>query len=114
MSQLFKEVVVLREGDPEGNRMVLKLESRNGMEIHAIAVPQDNGSRTGPTWCYLFENDGLTLIDAGATGSYASLADGIKASGFNVPDIERVIITHGHQDHDGAAGTPRSYAKGIL
>ncbi len=103
MSQ-FKDVVTVREGDADGNRKVVRLKTERGRQIHAVGVPQDNNSRTGPTWAYLFENDGMTLIDAGATGSYQHLADGIEATGYQVRDIERVVITHGHQDHDGAAG----------
>ena len=103
MSQ-FKNVITVREGDVDGNRMVILLETKQGRRIHAIGVPQDNNSRTGPTWAYLFENDGMTLIDAGATGSYRHLADGVLAAGYQLRDIERVIVTHGHQDHDGAAG----------
>lgn len=103
MSQ-FKDVVTVRRGDTDGNRMVVLLETDGGRRIYAIGVPQDNNSRTGPTWAYLFENHGMTLIDAGATGSYQHLADGVRAAGYEVRDVERVLITHGHQDHDGAAG----------
>ena len=101
MPEAFNEVVILRDGDPEGNRMVVKLTTEKGVEIFAIAVPQDWPSRTGPTWTYLFENDGLTLIDVGATGSTRALVEGIECAGFKANDIERVIITHGHADHDG-------------
>ena len=104
MPNAFKDVVVVRNGDPEGNRMIVKITTPSGADIHAIAVPQDMPSRTGPTWTYLFENEGLTLIDAGARGSFPELAEGVEQAGFQVRDIERVIITHGHQDHDGAAG----------
>ncbi len=100
----FKDVVTVRAGDADGNRMVVRLDTAGGRRIYAIGVPQDNASRTGPTWAYLFENDGMTLIDAGATGSYQHLAEGVAATGYKVGDIERVVITHGHQDHDGAAG----------
>jgi glyoxylase-like metal-dependent hydrolase (beta-lactamase superfamily II) len=100
----FKDVVVLRPGDAEGNGMVVRLTTSQGKDIHAIAVPQDWPSRTGPTWAYLFENEGLTLIDAGAVGSFPSLVDGIQQARFSVRDIDRVVVTHGHQDHDGAAG----------
>lgn len=104
MSEAFKDVAVLRQGDPQGNRMIVRLTTHSGLVIHTIAVPQDWPSGTGPTWAYLFENEGLTLIDAGAVGSYSMLAEGIKEAGFQPRDIERVIVTHGHQDHDGAAG----------
>ncbi len=104
MTNQFKDVVTVREGDADGNRMVVRLTTEQGRRIHAIGVPQDNDSRTGPTWAYLLENDGMTLIDAGATGSYQHLTNGVEATGFQVRDVERVIITHGHQDHDGAAG----------
>ena len=104
MSRIFDDVIELRPGDSEGNRMVLKMTTDGGTIIHAIAVPQDWPSRTGPTWTYLFKNEGLTLIDAGSTGSYADLEKGIAQAGFKVNDIDRVVITHGHVDHDGAAG----------
>lgn len=104
MSEAFKDVTVLRQGDPQGNRMIVRLTTHSGLVIHTIAVPQDWPSGTGPTWAYLFENEGLTLIDAGAVGSYSMLAQGIQEAGFQTRDIDRVIVTHGHQDHDGAAG----------
>ena len=95
---------VLRPGDPQGNRMALRLTTLGGRVIHAVGVPQDWPSRTGPTWCYIFENDGATtLIDPGAQGSFNELADGLNAVGYAVRDIDRVIVTHGHADHDGSA-----------
>ena len=102
MFQAFKEVVALRPGDAQGNGMVVRLATHRGTVIHAVAVAQDRPSRTGPTWTYLLESEGVTLIDAGAAGSFATLADGIQQAGFEVNDIERVIVTHGHADHDGA------------
>ncbi len=104
MTSKFRDVVTVCAGDADGNRMVVGLDTEQGRRIYAIGVPQDNNSRTGPTWAYLFENNGMTLIDAGATGSYQHLEDGVEATGYHVRDIERVVITHGHQDHDGAAG----------
>ena len=96
-------VDILRQGDPQGNRMVLRLATQSRHPIFAIGVPQDWPSRTGPTWCYVFENEGITLIDPGAHGSYAELEDGLKVAGFSIRDIDRVIVTHGHSDHDGSA-----------
>ena len=104
MPNPFREFEIVREGDPSGNRMIVRLVTPGGKTVHAIAVPQDSSTRTGPTWAYLFENEGLTLIDAGAVGSYPALAEGIEAVGYSVTDLSRVIVTHGHQDHDGAIG----------
>ena len=103
MSPAFKDVVVLRNGDAEGNHMVVKLTTDKGLDLYAIAVPQDRPVRTGPTWTYLFENEGLNLVDAGSAGSFKALAEGIEQVGVRIKDIDRVIITHGHADHDGAA-----------
>ena len=98
----FKDVVVVRPGDQNGNSMVLKLTTHQGLGIHAVSVPREGFSYTGPTWAYLFENEGLTLIDTGVAGSFPRLAEGMACAGYQAQDIERVIITHGHEDHDGA------------
>lgn len=103
MSLAFRKVEVVSPGDAQGNRMVVRLTTPKGVDIHAIAVPQDWVSRTGPTWTYLLDNDGLTLIDVGAAGSFQALAEGIEQAGIQIGDVKRVIITHGHSDHDGAA-----------
>ena len=98
----FTSVDVLREGDPQGNRMALRLETSAGQEIHALGIPQDWPSRTGPTWCYVFESEGVTLIDPGAHGSFSELEDCLNFVGYSVRDIDRVVVTHGHSDHDGS------------
>ena len=102
MEHCFKDVVVVRPGDENGNSMVLKLTTNQGLGIHAVSVAREGFSYTGPTWAYLFENEGLTLIDTGVTGSFPRLAEGMACAGYQAKDIERVIITHGHEDHDGA------------
>lgn len=102
MSTNFKGVEAVRPGNPDGNGMVLHLTTQADFEIHAIAVPPDGNSHTGPTWSYLFQDDALTLIDPGPTGSFSTLAHGVQHAGYQIKDIERVIITHGHADHDGS------------
>ena len=104
MADFFKDVLVLRQGDAQGNQMILRLTTPQGEPLHAIAVPREGHSYTGPTWAYLFENEGLTMIDSGVMDSYAELAEGIQFVGYQPSDLERVIITHGHEDHDGAVG----------
>lgn len=101
MPDHFTAVDVLRNGDSAGNGMVLGLTDAAGRRIHTVAVPQEGHSHTGPTWAYIFENDGLTLIDPGAEASFDLLQSGMALFGSAVADVDRVIITHGHADHDG-------------
>ncbi len=101
MADYFTDIDVLRNGDSAGNGMVLGLTDPHGRRIHTVAVPQEGHSHTGPTWAYVFDNEGLTLIDPGAAVSFDLLQSGMALFGCAPADIERVIITHGHADHDG-------------
>ena len=100
MADYFTEIDVLRNGDSAGNGMVLGLTDPQGRRIHTVAVPQEGHSHTGPTWAYIFENEGLTLIDPGAAFSFDLLQSGMGLFGLEPADVERVVITHGHADHD--------------
>jgi len=102
MYGMFKSIQVEREGDTNGNGMIITFTSSDATNIHAMAIPQDWPSPTGPTWVYLFENESLTLIDTGAKNSLSYLRDAMNSIGFHLRDIERVVITHGHSDHDGS------------
>jgi glyoxylase-like metal-dependent hydrolase (beta-lactamase superfamily II) len=104
MTTYFRDLSVLRQGDSQGNGMIIRIVQPDGEVIHAVAVPREGYSYTGPTWAYLLENEGLTLIDSGVMDSYRYLAEGIQFLGYQPRDVERVIITHGHEDHDGAVG----------
>jgi glyoxylase-like metal-dependent hydrolase (beta-lactamase superfamily II) len=53
---------------------------------------------------YLWHDpDGLTLIDAGLPGSAPLVADAIRQSGYQPADLRRLVLTHFHGDHIGAA-----------
>jgi len=53
---------------------------------------------------YLWHDpDGLTLIDAGLPGSAPLVADAIRQSGYQPGDLRRLVLTHFHPDHIGAA-----------
>lgn len=49
------------------------------------------------------DSDGLTLIDTGLPGSAPLIAEAIRQSGYQPADVRRVVLTHFHVDHIGAA-----------
>lgn len=96
---------ILKQDKANGDGAIMKYRTRRGTEIFCIGVPlyYDSGGDwdLGPTWCYLVTGDKLTLVDTGQFGKFDILESMIVQAGFNVKDISRVIITHGHEDHDG-------------
>lgn len=53
---------------------------------------------------YLWHDpDGLTLIDAGLPESAPLIAAAIRQSGYQTADLRRLVLTHFHADHIGAA-----------
>jgi glyoxylase-like metal-dependent hydrolase (beta-lactamase superfamily II) len=50
------------------------------------------------------DGDELTLIDAGAAGSSASIVRAITESGRHPADVRHIVLTHFHEDHAGEAG----------
>lgn len=64
----------------------------------------------GQTWvgCYLIDTgDGLILIDTAIPESLYMLVDSIYAAGFKPTDIKKILISHAHFDHMGAAAAMR-------
>ena len=96
-------IEVVREGDKSGYGMVVRFTLRGNREVSVIALPHQFPTRTGPTWAYLVDCEGWTLVDAGPSGALSALEEGLKVLGRKLTDLKRVIITHGHEDHDGNA-----------
>lgn len=100
--QQFK---ILKEGELNGDGAIMKYRTQRGTDIYCIGVPlyYDSGGDwdLGPTWCYVVPGERLTLIDTGQFGKFEVLQDLLGQAGFDVKDVRRVIVTHGHEDHDG-------------
>jgi len=74
-------------------------------KIHRILVPTPFA--VGAVNSYLIEGYPLTLIDTGVKSSMAksALVDGLNSLGYGLEDLEQILLTHGHVDHIGLAGT---------
>lgn len=69
--------------------------------IHMIEVPTPFA--VGPVNCYLIEDDPLTIIDPGPNSGEAieALVVGLRARGHELADVDRILVTHQHIDHQG-------------
>lgn len=59
-------------------------------------------------WC---DEGGVTLIDTGAADAGAAIAAALDGLGLAPPDINRVVLTHFHDDHAGAAAEIREWGE---
>jgi glyoxylase-like metal-dependent hydrolase (beta-lactamase superfamily II) len=68
-------------------------------------LPRLNMFRFPIGQAYLWrDDDGLTLIDAGDANAAAPIEEAIRTLGLDPAAIRRIVITHCHRDHFGAAG----------
>jgi glyoxylase-like metal-dependent hydrolase (beta-lactamase superfamily II) len=75
------------------------------MKIEKLIIPTP--FPVGPINIYLVVDDPLTLIDTGPKTPEAlgALREQLRALGFKLADIQRIVLTHTHEDHCGLAGT---------
>lgn len=74
--------------------------------IFRIPLPM-RGERPGPVNAYLFTGSPVTLLDTGVSLTAGILEESLRETGHSFSDIERIVITHGHIDHYGAAAIVR-------
>jgi glyoxylase-like metal-dependent hydrolase (beta-lactamase superfamily II) len=55
------------------------------------------------------DTDGVTLIDTGAADAGAAIAAALDGMGLAPQDVNRVVLTHFHDDHAGAAAEVREW-----
>jgi glyoxylase-like metal-dependent hydrolase (beta-lactamase superfamily II) len=73
--------------------------------IHAIAIPLLYPPELLTANLYAVGKGPITLVDTGPKipGSFEFVRKKLQSAGFDLNDIERIIITHGHLDHFGLA-----------
>ena len=78
------------------------------MRVHQFHIP--TSLYLGPVNVHLIDEEPLTLIDTGPNLPEAleALEDALHGVGRRVEGIERVVLTHMHEDHCGLAGTIQS------
>jgi glyoxylase-like metal-dependent hydrolase (beta-lactamase superfamily II) len=95
---------VIVKGKDNGEGMVIHYKTTKGTNIFGFAIPNiyaDTDWDLGPTWCYLILGKKTTLIDTGRFGNFEFFESLLKSIGKGFSDIDRVVITHSHEDHDG-------------
>jgi glyoxylase-like metal-dependent hydrolase (beta-lactamase superfamily II) len=102
---MLKEIAeVIQKGDANGNGMLLRMKLPSGIEIFGLPTENDYGGDwdLGPTWNYLVMLDKPFLVDTGRLGMGKTLLEMMKAVGIEGKDLDSIVISHGHEDHDGA------------
>ncbi|MFO8010294.1 MAG: MBL fold metallo-hydrolase [Dehalococcoidia bacterium] len=95
---------IVLQGKENGEGMIIRYRSSRGTEVFGLAVPNlwgGEGWDLGPTWCYLLLGERTILIDTGRFGNFEVLQQQLERIGRRLSDIEAIIITHSHEDHDG-------------
>lgn len=80
---------------------LLTLKGETALSIHKIEIPTPY--EVGDVNAFIVKGDALTIFDVGpkTMEAYDALKWGIRAAGFDLRDIEQVVLTHHHPDHAG-------------
>ena len=85
----------------------MKEEDLRKLGIFRIPIPIPFRQAGGPVNAYVIEEEdgGIMLWDVGIGGeqSQAALAQGLDRIGYGFKDVNRIVVSHGHVDHYGAA-----------
>ncbi len=100
---LQKSIRVLERGDERGNNMPIRLRLPSGLEILGLPTENFYGGEwdLGPTWNYVVLADRPFLVDTGRFGMGNKLLRMMESTGLSGEDLEFILVSHGHEDHDG-------------
>lgn len=101
---MIKTPDVIVRGKDNGDGMVIHCQTARGTHFFGLAIPNPYENITytlGPSWCYLVLGPKTTMIDVGRFGNFELFTTLLKSVGKEPSDIDRIVITHGHEDHDG-------------
>ncbi|MFH1137701.1 MAG: MBL fold metallo-hydrolase [Pseudomonadota bacterium] len=103
MSELKVETIAA--GDENGNHMMIRWRLPSGLEVISLPTKNFYGGEwdLGPTWNFLVLADRPFLIDAGRFGRTEDLLRMLARVGLKGQDLEFIVLSHGHEDHDGGA-----------
>jgi glyoxylase-like metal-dependent hydrolase (beta-lactamase superfamily II) len=85
---------------------MMKEHELKDLGIFRISLPIPFRQAGGPVNAYIIEEeDGLLLFDPGlgTEQSKAALAEGFAQTGHRFDEVNRIVLSHGHIDHFGAA-----------
>jgi len=76
--------------------------------IHPLKIPFEIRDPTGASvprfvYAYLIYGEEIALIDSGVASSERIIFDHLRGAGRSPEEISRLILTHAHPDHMGAA-----------
>ena len=94
---------IIHPGDDSGNEMIVRFGLPSGLEIIGLPTKNFYGGHwdLGPTWNYAVLADKPFLVDSGRFGQGKNLVDMMASVAINAEDLDFVLISHGHEDHDG-------------
>jgi glyoxylase-like metal-dependent hydrolase (beta-lactamase superfamily II) len=94
---------VIDQGDASGNGMKVWFRLPSGLDIFGFPTANYYGSgwALGPTWNFLVMADEPFLVDTGRFGQGEKLAAMMASVGVTLDSLGFVLISHGHEDHDG-------------
>lgn len=77
-------------------------------QIHALKIPfqiRDSSGLMVPRFVYIYiiYGEEICLVDSGVASSENIIVDYLRDTGRRPEEISRLILTHGHPDHIGAA-----------